>query len=438
MSVAKLALRPQRLVDGGILRSSATVFFGISLARLLAFLFYVLAARLLAPDRYGVLAYSFAIVTVASMLVTNAPNGLARFLARHEDDARKRTIFLSNWLAVVALALGASALAFIALSPLTRLSVWYVLAIVLNLVNVAVFETYQQAQRGLGRFSAMAVFYVIANFLQLLVAVVLSAAGYRSPGLFLTVYGLSAFASVLLMELVAPTPVSFDLRALAWGRVALIVRYLRPILIQGAFYGAWWGADVILVQHFLDDTAAGNYAAAKVLAQALIMAPMAVGAATTRRIARLGDDEVRAYVPRLLATAAMVMLPLGVAVMLLEGPLLFFVYGAKYPQAGEPLAVLAAGAMLHGFYLVLSSTWGGLGRPRIGAFATGLGMLATVSTALVVIPHVGLIGGAIGFAAGAATQLLVVGAYSVWALFSAAAVRVGHLPDTAMAQFADA
>src|SRR5438105_13692679 len=71
----------RRLGAGGLLGSTAIVFAGTALARLLGFFFYVVSARLLLPADYGLLAYALALVLVASILVTTGGNAVARFRA---------------------------------------------------------------------------------------------------------------------------------------------------------------------------------------------------------------------------------------------------------------------------------------------------------------------------------------------------------------------
>jgi len=81
----------QRLAgQRGLIRSSAVVFAGNSTARLLGFLFSVVAARVLGTQDFGRFAFGLTVASIAAILVTNAPRGLSRFLAR--EDAHRLTI----------------------------------------------------------------------------------------------------------------------------------------------------------------------------------------------------------------------------------------------------------------------------------------------------------------------------------------------------------
>ena len=421
--------------DSALVRSSALVFVGTAIARVLGFAFYIAAARLLSPSDYGVVAYALAVVTVASTVVSTCPNGLARFIARNADDQLRQQSYLANWTAVVGLALIASITALLLFAPAARLDGWLLAAVVLNLANMAIFETYTQLQRGLVRFLSMVSYYILANLLQLVGIVIAGMLGWRQPALFVGLYGASAIAALGVMELIAPTRLGFTRAALGWARMRQVIRYLAPYLVMGVFYAAWWSADVIMIERLLNSTAAGNYAAGKTLGQILMLVPVAIGVAATPRIARLPDSALRRYFPTLLGLTLVVLVPICATVLLLERSLTFLAYGAKYPGAVEALTPITVGVALHGLYMVTNSAWGGLGRPQIAAVATGVGLVATIATGVVLIPAVGLVGGGIAFCAGAATQLVVVTAYTLWGVYSGPAPRFGHLPDSAMAAF---
>ena len=399
-----------------LFRSSVIVFLGNSAARLLGFAFSIAAARLLLPSEYGLLAFSLSVAAIAATLLTTAPRGLARFLSRYRDDQGTQDAYFSNWLVVVGLTLGGSGLLLIPISALAGLSGWMILGIAANLIGVAVFEAYREIQRGLGHFATTGTYYILANALQLGAILAAAALGFRSAALFLVVYGLSSIAALGPMQLVAPIDLRFARQTLAWDRVRVISRFVRPLLFTAVFYAIWFGADLILVQRFLGPAMGGNYAVAKVLAGVLALAPIAIQTVVTPSVARLTEPEVRRYVVRVLALACSVTIPVTAALLLLARPLIAVVYGSKYPGAIGPLGILVLGFALHAVYRVLESFWIGLGRPRISAAASAVAMICTVTIALVLVPRMGMVGAAIAFAAGSASQLAVMATYTAWTI----------------------
>jgi O-antigen/teichoic acid export membrane protein len=415
-----------------LIRSSAVVFAGNAAARLLGFLFYIVAARLLDPADFGTLAYALAILETAAILLNNAPGGLSRFLSRNQEDRDRQDHFYSNWVAVTGLTLVVSLVLLIPVIPVARLSGWLALGVGVNLANIAVFETYLQTQRGLGRFVVMGVYYTLANLLQLVAVLIAGLLGWRSASLFLVLYGFSAMAAAGLMRLVAPTPLSFKLRTVSRRQIVRIARYISPLVAQGMLYAFWWGADIILIGRLLSATAAGNYAAGKTLTQVLVLAPTALMMAASPGLARQSEAALRKQVINLLGLASLAILPAAGLLALAQGPVAHLAYGSKYPNVLDAFTALDIGVVLYGFYMVLASVWGALGRPMVGAAASAVGTVATVALAFLLIPTLGLLGGGVSFAVGAGAQLLVVAAFTVWGLYSGVQAKVGHLPDEAM------
>ena len=124
----------------GLVRSSAIVFAGNSAARLLGFLFAVASARILGTQDFGRFAFGLTVASIAAILVTNAPRGLSRFLARAQDARQEQDNYFSNWLIVVALTLGVSGLLLGPISALAGIEGWMVVAVGANLLGVTVFE----------------------------------------------------------------------------------------------------------------------------------------------------------------------------------------------------------------------------------------------------------------------------------------------------------
>jgi O-antigen/teichoic acid export membrane protein len=415
------------LPEAALLRSSGILFLGSASARLLGFLFSVAAARLLLPAGYGLLAYALAIANIAAVLITNAPTGLSRFIVRSRGDRAAQDAHFSNWLVIIGGMLALSLVLAVPLALLAGLSGWMLVGVMANLVGLAVFFSYRETQRGLEHYVAMVVYAVAANGIQLVAILLAAAAGARAPALFLIIYGLSSLAPLWLMLRIVPLRLRFVREAIHWHRLLAVARFIRPAVVQTVFFAVWFGADLILVQRLLNAQAAGNYAAAKTLAYTAFLAPGAIATGLVPRIARLPLTTLRPYLLRVLGLAAAVTVPVFAGLALFGKPATVLIFGVKYPQVTQPLTILALGMALYGLYLVLESTWFGLGRPVIDALATGSGMLATPALALLWIPAAGLTGAAWAFTAGAAVQLGVIGGFTVWSLYLGRGARAAHL-----------
>jgi O-antigen/teichoic acid export membrane protein len=295
-----------------------------------------------------------------------------------------------------------------------------------NLLGTAVFQTYRETQKGLGRFWVTGIFWVLSNLLQLAVILTAGALGFRYPALFLTVYGLSSVAVLSLMYPIAPAALRFKRALVSAVQVIAIARFIWPVILTGIFYNVWLGADLILLQRLLSHPAIGSYAAGKTLMLGLMLPVQALCYALGPRMARLTEAALRGYILRVLALAGAVILPLGVGLAILGKPLIALIFGGQYAVGSRVIAILALGQALFGLYTVLQAVWiWGLGRPRIDAVASGAGMVTTIVLGLLLIPGAGLVGAAAAYAAGAAAQLVVVGTFTALTIYAGARPRLG-------------
>jgi len=397
--------------------SSAVAFTGLTVARVLGFLFSVAAARILVPGDYGRVAYALAITALASVMLSSSPIGLSRFLARETQDRFRQQEHFSNWIGVVGLLLGASLLVAGPISAAAGLSRWLAVGVGTNLIGTAVLETYREVQRGMGRYGLQAVFYSLANLIQLAGILVAAAFGLASPALFVVVYGCSSLVACVLMELTAPVGLRFVRHSVSWEQMLVVLRFIWPLLLQSVFFAIWFNADLVMVQHLLPAASTGDYAAAKTLANAVWMAPAAISMVLLPQVARLPEDAVRRRLPGFVGFGALVTMPGVCALALVGRPLVLAIFGNAYPDATTPLVLIGLGMAMHGLYLVFFSIWVGLGRPLIDLVATAAGMSTTVAVAFFLIPFGGLAGAAIAFAFGAGVRLGVISAFTAWSLY---------------------
>lgn len=412
------------LVDVGLLRSSGVVLIGDSIARFLGFVFSVAAARLLTPDGYGRISYALAVSAIVSVLTLNAPYGLSRFLARHRGDERVLAIYATNWLSVITLMLAISLTLLIPVALFAGLGGAMLFALIANLLGTAVLQTYRESQKGIGRLWATSTFWALANLLEVIGILVAAALGLRSPALFLTIYGLSSVWALVLMQPIAPAGLSFRPRLIRRPRVMAIAGFTAPLIAQGILYTIWVGTDLILVQHFRHPLL-GNYAAAKTFALVLIVPPMAVATALAPRMARLQHTNVRRYLLYVLGVTVVITIPIATVMVLVGTPLIVAVFGNRYAIGANVIPILVVAQVLYGLYLVLAASWAwGLGRPQIDPVATAAALVVTLGLGLLLVPHAGLFGAAMAYAAGAASEFVVIGAFTAWAIFIGAKPRL--------------
>ena len=400
--------------EARFLRSSAIVFVGNAAARLLGLVFNVVAARLLLPAGFGVFAYALALTNIAGLLVTNSPQGLSRALSRARGDSEEQNADFSNWLIVGSIVLGGSLVIAVPLSAVAGLHGWLTVGVIANLLGIAVLQLYRETQRGLEHYGAMVMIYALANLIQLLAIIGLALAGYRRPEGYLIIYGLSSIVALLPMQAVVPIAVRFVRERVSRQRMQEIRRFITPMFLQAAFFSVWIGADLILVSRLMSSSSAGAYAAAKTVVNGLLLVSTAIAIPLAPRVASLPSVAVSRHVLEALRLAALLTIPQVLILVVFARPIVSLFFGSRYLQTAAPLPILSVGMGLYALYSVLEWAWIARGRPTVDAGATGAGMVATVGSGLILVPRAGLSGAAVAFALGAAVQLVVIGAISLW------------------------
>ena len=436
MTPASSLMRPPlRLVsrvvaDPGLLRSTAIVFLGDASARMLGFLFSVAAARILTPAGYGQIAYALAAVGIVTVLTNNAPSGMGRFLARHQSEPHKQKVYATNWLTIISLMLASSLVLVIPVGIWAGLGGAMLIALMANLLGTAVFQTYREAQKGLGRFWITGGYYVFANLIQLGAIILLGTLGWRSPALFLIVYGLAPIAALAVIYPLAPAALDFSRALVVWRQARAIARYTWPIILQGIFYNVWYGADLILIHRLLHHPAIGNYAAAKTFNMMLLTVMAAFNYALGPRMVRLADSALRGYIINVSALSLALILPIAGGLALFGRPLIGLIFGSQYELAADVFLVMVCGQAIFAYCGVLQAIWGwGLSRPAIDSISSGTAMVVTLATGLVLIPHLGLIGAAWAYGAGATAQLAVLVSFTVSRIYVGAKPRLTAVRD---------
>jgi O-antigen/teichoic acid export membrane protein len=432
--MARSVALARRLAPGrALVQSSLVVLVGGGLGSLLGFGFQVVSGRLLNPTGYGRLAFALTVAGIASILLSTGPVGLSRFLSRHADSRSEQESYYTNWLAVIAVLLGASVLVTAIVVPAIGLSGWLLAGVIANLFGVTALATFREVQRGLGRFTLLTAFLVLANTLQLVAIVVAGALGWRSPALFLIFYGLSGVAALPFVLPLSRNGPRLVAAALDWSRVKHVLRFLSPILIQAIFWNLWFSGDLVMVQHFAGPTATGIYGAAKAIANGFELIPGAITFVFAPQVARLAITEVRGHLVRTMTFTAAMLVPGVTLVMLVGTPLTVAIFGPRYHATAAPLAVLAVGMAIFGLKNVMGSLWLGLGYPIVEMVSSAASMVATFAAGLLLIPSHGAVGAALAFSAGAMAQMLIDGGVTLWA-FGGRTPRVAHLKDRPVAK----
>jgi O-antigen/teichoic acid export membrane protein len=346
---------PRQAVAVG--QKSATLILALTLANASNYLFNVVASRSLGARAYGGLGSILAVMLVLGVPLGAVQATFATRIAqrpRHtHDDVLARSIAVLK--AATPFGLAAAAAIAIASPLLTRFlhlgSVAVPAALALYLVPALFASILRGGLQGAMRFKALAVASALPFGVRLAVGVAALEMGAGVVGAVMasvTAEVAGVVVALLLMKPAAPRhPIRAD-RAAAKS----LLRDARPVALGLAAVWCLIELDLVLARHFLPAGETGRYAAAGLLARAVLFVPGAVSLVALPHFAAHESRGPVAYRWLLGSSAAVVGVGAFVAAVLaiLREPIVSFTFGAEYVRAASLLPLMCL--TMVGFALV--------------------------------------------------------------------------------------
>jgi O-antigen/teichoic acid export membrane protein len=383
---------------------AGVVLAGNVLARGLGFLFPIVLATAIAKQDFGTV-YFFIITGffVSELVLTGFPTATTRFIAAEGPQGPWLSSAIVGGLPLLLVSVTAGeALAVLADAPSGLM--WMVVC------GLTIDAYYFGLLRGYKRFGLLATYRVTANLAQLGLLVGAIFAGVESIPVVVAIY-----SGVYLIPIAAIELFDGPLRRALRGavrpdreRVRQLTRFALPALVTGTAYAGITHTDVLFVRLLAPDVLA-DYAAARSLAQPVLLVPFAIGIVMLPAVASAGDRARWRMLGRALTVATLVGAGSVAAYLLAGEAVVDLVLPDKYHRTAETLPVLAGALALFGVYSMLSQFWLGIGRPGPPAVAITVGALVAIGLQFVLTPEHGTIGAASACACGAACALVGLG-----------------------------
>lgn len=395
LSRARQALRPSP--ENLFARSITLNIIGRGAGLVMGFVTSIALARLLGPAARGLLALMLSASTIAlALTAVGQPLAVTYFASRKDADSPGilgNTILHATVLAAVLIPL--SALLY---KPLEDAlghgqggTTWILAA---ALVPVTFLDwTSSNQLLGMLRFGLFNGVKFISTVLYTVAVVI-----------FLGVIHLGVAGGLIATAIGSLVTIAGAVRPILGSRRPTVnLGLLRRMLGYGSrvqvgviFQMMNYRLDVVIMQFFRPLTQVGYYVAAQTIAELVITLATAFQSSLLPLTSHFEGDErqtavtiksVRHYCI-LAAVAAACNSLFGTAVIL-------FAYGPSFHPAVIPMLVLLPGVWFLGLGLVIQSDLGGRGRPGLSSSLAGLAAAVTVVLDFVLIPPLGVMGGAL-------------------------------------------
>jgi O-antigen/teichoic acid export membrane protein len=368
-------------------------------SKLVSVALYVVMARELGEDGFGVFTFALAFVTLVTALAGFGQDPvLTREVARRPELVHRyfaNTLSLKLVLSVPSLALAVVGASLAGTDPETIDAIALLgIAIIIEALISTCFATYQAFER----ISLLPVVLIGQRVLMAVIAIPALLAG--ADVVTVSAIYLGSAVTMLVVALV------LLVRRVVAPRVQItpstwlpLMRMALPVGISGVFATVLFRVDTVMLQAFETSRVVGAYGAAYRLFETVLFLSWAVLTATYPVLARLS----RSTTPSLAAVSERAMklafaptLPFAVGSAVLAGPVIRLVYGPEFSDGASALALLAPALALYPLYHVAAGVL--LAQDRQAALAVIHGGVAVENIAanFVLIPRFSLDGAALG------------------------------------------
>ncbi|MGD1892412.1 MAG: flippase [Cyclobacteriaceae bacterium] len=309
--------------------------------RLVAGLFVgVWVVRYLGPGDFGILSYANSFVVVFAALGSlGVDNILVRELIvqKNNRDYLIGSAFTIKLIGSIVLVLCVSvALWFFPSSKEVNIIIYLiVLSNLLSSFNV--ISLYFQSQ-------VLSKYQVYASIISLSISIVIKIY------LILTERGLFAFASVYVVESLAfvVSSVFFykfnGLSPLTWkirrSTVSELFKHSWPLLLSGVSISLGMRIDQVMLNHFLDTSSVGLYAAGVKIAEVLVFIPAVIGKSIYPKIVAIDMEKEQRKLKRLIRHVFYLLLAISTCVLISSKYLVDLLYGDEFLESHLVVSIL--------------------------------------------------------------------------------------------------
>jgi O-antigen/teichoic acid export membrane protein len=369
------------------------LFSGTALARALTAITLIVIARQLGPEAYGQYSASIALVGMATVLFSLGLDGWLLYRGGKDPqhlDVRftsafsLKTVLGAVWLVgvwAIAPHLNQASFPWI-LIVLASLSLW------LEEIGKITWTVFKACMRN----DLTLILMVISQALFLGITLWLASQYVQEPAGYMGGRLLAATLGSVVSSVLVARQVGFRLRL---GTLVPTLRGTLPFAASIAFAMIYGRADLTIVANELGTTAAGLYAPAITLTNALFLIPAAVYGVMVPFYGH-GDADNGAWVSgsatRLIPGMAVAGIALGIGLALIADPLVSLLYGEAFQASGDVLAILGGVLALRFPNMALAAVLVAVGWqiPRVGA--QGVAAALNVALNMLLVHQVGVLG----------------------------------------------
>jgi O-antigen/teichoic acid export membrane protein/GT2 family glycosyltransferase len=391
--------QPPSEMAGRILRNTVYRTIADVGSKIASVALFVVMARKLGDAQFGIFTFGLSFVTLVTTL-----GGFGQDVVLTREVARERrrldsyfadTIGLKLLLALPALLVATLALWAFGSDAETRAVVGFLgLAVTAELLTNTCFAVFQAYER----LGFIPVALIFQRFVTAIAGVVALALGADVVDVSLIYLWGAVLALLLALTLQFHRVVRPRLRV-DLSRWWPLMRAALPVGLFSVFAVTLFRIDTAMLAGFRPKSVVGQYGVAYRLLETTLFLSWGVGAAIYPVLSRLTRDSappIRLVFERAVKLVVALTLPLAVGAAVLAGPLIRFLYGPDFDDAGPALVLLAPTIALYPIAYISGNLLLSQDRQAVLTKAYGVIAVQNILSNLVLIPWLSLYGAALG------------------------------------------
>ena len=386
---------------------------GIALARILGFIFSFILARAFTPEDFGFTQY---VITLANVVaIGTMPFGqhvMAWFISTYKSDHEKLDLFVSNsWFIMLVLFLGTFVIGIPILAATNNLTI----GVLVIFVGFTFFYTYFGIARGFLASKRLLASYLGSNIVQM-IAVVLAIMilGDDAVTPALLIYGLSYFLPIILLQVIKPLPIKFQLRKPDFQVVKRLLKFSTPVWISHASYMLYLSLDIILVETFWDNATVGVYALTKTMTATFSFIPWGITMLLMPKVAETDPSQHRTLLKNALGLTGIVNGAVFVGFVIFYEWFITQFFDATYFVGLQFGIAMAASAIMVGVHGIVTSVLVGSNHPEMESISRMMVAIVTFISGMILVPELNVLGAALATLIGTSSGMVTYGVIFFW------------------------
>jgi O-antigen/teichoic acid export membrane protein len=395
-----------------LVKGSGFIFLGFVLENGLAFVAKILMARLLGKTNFGEVSIGIILAAnVSTVFVLGLHTGVARYLPRYDDPAKRKGVLVSAFRIVVPVILLVGALLYLlaepiashvvrdtSVAPLIRV---FALATPFAALMKLAIGAIQGSKRSLPKVYVRNIVQPVSRFV-LIIAVL--AVGLGTLGVSWAYFGSYLLASAVAMYFVYRDTDLFS-SATAVPMYRELLRFSAPLAVMAiaSLIVSGIGIDTFMIAYFATTDNVSEYNVVMPVAKLLIIVLSSLAFLFMPIMSELHAEGATEDMERLfqLATKWIVLATLPILTVMVAFPHQFIglTFGSEYTTAALSLSVLAVGFFVHSTLGLGQRLLNSVGETRLVMYDNIFAAGVNVGLNLLLIPRIPVLGAAIGTAA---------------------------------------